>query len=444
MNLPSATFHFPKDFLWGTATASHQVEGGNNNNNWSAWENEPGRIRDGHKAGLAADWWGGRWREDFDRAAETGQKAHRLSIEWSRIQPRLDAWDEDALDQYREMVRGLVERNLLPMVTLHHFTDPLWLSETGAWENEKTPELFGRYVRKVVEALKEYVSLWCTINEPNVYVTGGYVVGSFPPGKTSLKWFFPLYRNLLRGHAIAYRSIHAIQPGAQVGLAYNYSRFIAAKKWNPIDRGAAKLINWLLNEAFPNAVSNGKLSAFGKTEHLPGLAKTQDYFGLNYYFRQMMTFNPFASDHSLMNMFYEDGTEVSQSGLFANTPEGMFDALKWAKGFGLPIHITENGIEDTVDALRRRYIIQNLHQVWRAVNFCYPVRSYFHWSLVDNFEWTEGWINRFGLWGLDLQTQARIRRKSVDLYEAICRENGISAQMVEEFAPEIYQKLYPV
>ncbi len=156
-----------------------------------------------------------------------------------------------------------------------------------------------------------------------------------------------------------------------------------------------------------------------------------------------MEFNPFAKDHSLMNISFEEGAEASQSGKFANTPEGLFDALKWAKGFGLPIHITENGIEDTVDALRRRYIIQNLHQVWRAVNFCYPIRSYFHWSLVDNFEWADGWVNRFGLWGLDLQTQARIRRKSVDLYEAICNENGISAQMVQDFAPEIYSKIYP-
>lgn len=441
--MPSATFHFPKGFLWGTATSSHQVEGGNENNNWSAWEKEPGRIREGHKAGLAADWWGGRWKEDFDRAAETGQNAHRLSIEWSRVQPAPDRWDEDAIDYYREMIQGLIKRDLHPMVTLHHFTDPLWLTEMGGWENEQTPELFEKYARKIVEALKPFVTLWCTINEPNVYVTGGYVVGAFPPGKSSIKWFFPLYKNMLLGHALAYRTIHAMQPEAQVGLAYNYSRFIAAKSWNIIDRGAARLFNWLANEAFPAAVASGKLSILGKSERFPGLAKTQDYFGLNYYFRELMEFSPFAKDHTMMKMYYEDGAEASQSGMFANTPEGMFDALKWAKGYGLPIHITENGIEDTVDALRRRYIIQNLHQVWRAVNFCFPVRSYFHWSLVDNFEWAEGWVNRFGLWGLDLETQTRIRRKSVDLYQAICRENGISAQMVEDFSPEIYPKIYP-
>ena len=134
--MAQATLYFPRGFLWGAATAAHQVEGNNNNNYWSAWEKEPGRIINGHKSGLACDWWGGRWREDFDRAAETGQNAHRLSIEWSRIQPAPDRWDENALDRYRQMVRGLLERDMTPMVTLHHFTNPLWLAEKGGWENE--------------------------------------------------------------------------------------------------------------------------------------------------------------------------------------------------------------------------------------------------------------------------------------------------------------------
>ena len=125
--MPKASYHFPQGFLWGTATSSHQVEGGNTNNNWSAWENTPGKIVNGQKAGLACDWWGGRWREDFDRAAEGGQTSHRLSLEWSRIQPSRDRWDEDSLAYYREMITGLNQRGIKPMITLHHFTDPLWL-----------------------------------------------------------------------------------------------------------------------------------------------------------------------------------------------------------------------------------------------------------------------------------------------------------------------------
>ena len=136
MNKITAAYHFPRGFLWGAATSSHQVEGNNTNNNWYTWEQIPGKIRDGSQSGLACDWWGGRWKEDFDRAVETGQNAHRLSIEWSRIQPEPDRWDEQALDYYREIIRGLIERNLTPCVTLHHFTDPLWL--TAGWRVAET------------------------------------------------------------------------------------------------------------------------------------------------------------------------------------------------------------------------------------------------------------------------------------------------------------------
>src|SRR5512136_2724402 len=184
--MAQAVFHFPREFLWGTATAAHQVEGNNTNNNWYAWEQQPGRILEGHKSGLACDWWGGRWREDFDRAAEGSQNAHRFSVEWSRIQPSPDKWDEDALERYREMVRGLIERNMTPMVTLHHFSDPLWLEEKGGWDSPDVAAYFEKFVRKTVEALKEYNTLWCTINEPNVYAATGYASKEFPPGKGSL------------------------------------------------------------------------------------------------------------------------------------------------------------------------------------------------------------------------------------------------------------------
>ncbi|NJN44872.1 MAG: glycoside hydrolase family 1 protein [Anaerolineae bacterium] len=176
--MASATFTFPRNFVWGTATSSHQNEGNNTNNNWYAFEQAPGRIQQDHKAGLAADWWGGRWREDFDRAAESGQTAHRLSIEWSRVQPTPDRWDEDAIDHYRQMVRGLRERGMTPMVTLHHFTDPLWLYERGGWTKDISDK-FAKYTEKITEALKEYVSQWCTLNEPNVYAAMGYVLGDF-------------------------------------------------------------------------------------------------------------------------------------------------------------------------------------------------------------------------------------------------------------------------
>lgn len=440
---PSATYYFPTGFLWGTATSSHQVEGNNTNNNWYLWENEPGRILHGHRSGLACDWWGGRWREDFDRAAETGQNAHRLSIEWSRIQPTPDRWDEDALDFYREMIRGLYQRNMTPLVTLHHFTDPIWLYEQGGWENEEAPRYFERYVAKVAEALKDYVSLWVTINEPNVYVYGGYLGGGFPPGKNDLRTAFQVLTNLVKGHAAAYQAIHRIQKTARVGIALNYRSFRPARPWLPLDTWIANFLHQGFNAAFPDAITHGKLRFATFRAEIPAAAKTQDFFGLNYYSRDLISFNPFSKTGFFYTARYPQEAELSDTGFLANVPEGIYEGLAWAKRYGLPIIITENGVEDADDDLRPRYLIQHLHQVWRAVNFNWQIKGYFHWSLVDNFEWERGWTQRFGLWGLEVETQRRIRRPSVDLYAEICKTNSLSAEMVQRFAPEIYTKLFP-
>lgn len=442
--MPQATFHFPVGFLWGTATASHQVEGSNQNNNWARWESEPGRILQGQKAGLACDWWGGRWKEDFDRAAETGQNAHRLSIEWSRIQPEPNIWDEDALNYYRLMVRGLHDRNLMPMITLHHFTDPLWLADMGGWENPETPALFEKYVSKVVSALKEYTNLWVTINEPNVYTYSGYLGSAFPPGKNDMSTAFTVMANMIRGHAAAYRTIHSLQREARVGIALNYRSFAPSKRYSPADIWLAKFFSANFNASFVNTLVNGKFSFAFKNQMISEAIKTQDFIGINYYSRDLVAFKPFASKTLFSRLYYPQGADLSDTGFIANIPDGLFEALKWAHGFGLPMLVTENGVEDADDDLRPRYTIEHIHQVWRAVNFNWPIKGYFHWSLVDNFEWERGWTQRFGLWGLDTETQARIRRTSVDVYAAICQENGIASDMVQKYAPEIFSKLFPV
>lgn len=438
-----ATYHFPKGFLWGSATASHQVEGSNTYNNWSAWEEQVGRIRMGHKAGLACDWWGGRWKEDFDRAAETGQNAHRLSIEWSRVQPRQDLWDESAIDYYRQMLRGLDQRGLTPLVTLHHFTDPLWLTEMGGWENDETPALFEKFVAKMVDALKEFCRTWVTINEPNVYTIMGYLYTAFPPGKNDLKSCFPVLKNMIRGHAAAYRAIHSLQPDASVGIALNYQSFQPAHPWLPWDHWLARFVHSNFNASFPNALASGKFKFAFQSISLPEARNTQDFFGLNYYTRQMAAVNLFRNKDLFIHLSHPKDAEISDTGHMANVPQGFYEAMKFAKSFGIPIYITENGVEDADDNLRPRYLIQHVHQMWRAVNFNWPIKGYFHWSLVDNFEWERGWTQRFGLWGLDLETQARTRRTSVDVYEAICRENGIDSAMVWKFAPTIFNELFP-
>ncbi len=441
--MPQATYHFPRGFLWGTATAAHQVEGNNTNNQWWKWE------EDGHtngRSGLACDWWGGRWKEDFDRAAEGGQNAHRFSVEWSRIQPTPDTWDEDALEHYRSMLRGLRERGMTPIVTLHHFSDPLWFYEMDGWEHEDAVALFEKFVRKTVEALKEYCTLWCTINEPNVYALSGYVAGDFPTRHRGIKVAMNVIANMLRGHAAAYRAIHEIQPEARVGYAHHHRPMVAKLPWSPLDLLMRKIRYDGLNMGFPSAISTGVMKTPVARISIPEAKGTQDFLGLNYYSVDTVSFHLGKRNELFTHSEYPQDADMSENNFIANIPTGLFDTIKWAvrRYPNLPILITENGVEDSQDKMRPRYLAQHIHQIWRAVNFNFPVKGYFHWTLVDNFEWERGWTQRFGLWGLDVETQKRIKRPSADFYAEICKENGLSSEMVQKYCPEVFDKLFPV
>ncbi len=442
--MSEAIFHFPRGFLWGTATAAHQVEGNNTNNNWWKWEQE------GHtngQSGLACDWWGGRWREDFDRAAEGGQNAHRLSVEWSRIQPAPDKWDETALEKYRGMLRGLRERGMTAMVTLHHFTDPLWLADLGGWETEAVVPLFEKFVRKTVEALKEYTTLWCTVNEPNGYAANGYLEGvvDFPPGKRNLRLGMRVLANLLRGHVAAYHAIHQVQPEARAGLALHYRSMAPRHSWSPLDQFVTHNSFNFANTSLVLALADGKLRTPLGSLRMPEARGTQDYFGFNYYTRNDVAFDLRYPGRLFANIYYKKEAELSPTGFLANVPEAMFEGLQWiVRTFpNLPILVTENGLEDPEDHMRPRYIAQHIHQMWRGVNFNWPIKGYFHWSLVDNFEWDRGWSLRFGLWELDESTQKRTKRRSADFYAEICKENGLSSEMVRKYCPEVLEEIFP-
>jgi beta-glucosidase len=440
--MTKATYNFPRDFLWGTATASYQVEGNNTNCNWYAWE-EAGKIINGQRSKLACDWWGGRWREDFDLAASGGQNAHRLSIEWSRVQPAPDRWDEEAIDKYREIVRGLNERGLTPIVTLHHFTEPLWITEIGGWEREDILEPFKTYVQKIVEALKEYTDLWITINEPNVLTISSYILGDFPPGKKNLLTAANVATNLVRAHALAYQTIHQLQPAARVGVAHNYHAMEPKRLWSPFDRLATNQVFSLLNELFPNAFIDGIVRFPIRHIRIPEAKGTQDFFGLNYYTKEYLAFDLLKPKQVFIQRSHAPQAELGDTAFIANEPDGFFEAIKWGRKYNLPIIITENGVENADDSLRPRYIAQHIHQLWRAVNFNWPIRGYFHWTLVDNFEWERGWTQRFGLWELDVDTQTRRKRPSADLYTDICVENGLSSEMVAKYAPQVLAKIFP-
>ena len=438
-----AAHHFPRRFLWGTATSSHQVEGQNTGNDWWAWEQEPGRILEGGRSGDACGWWAGRWAEDLDRAAEDGQNAHRLSIEWSRIEPKPGVWDRDALDHYVTIIRGALDRGLMPMVTLHHFTNPAWFAESGGWLSESSPGQFDRYVRFVADSLKEFVGLWVTINEPNVYAYNAYSSGDFPPGIEDLNSTRQVLVNLVKAHAAAYRSIHQIQPSAMVGLAHHFRGMRPAHSANPLDRAVAGIRARMFNEGVPRALQDGVLRLPLKRVRLPDAAGTQDFFGLNYYTEESVSFEPSNAGELFSRGAFPAGADLSPTGFIANEPEGFWRALVWVHSFRLPIFITENGVEDAFDGLRPRYLVRHLRQLWRAANFNWQVKGYFHWTLVDNFEWERGWTQRFGLWDLDPDTQTRTRRASADLYAEICRENGLTTEIVGRYAPETLAGMFP-
>jgi beta-glucosidase len=438
-----AVHAFPRGFLWGTATSSHQVEGDNRNNDWWRWEEEPGRILQGHRSGKACDWWGGRWAEDLTRAADAGQNAHRFSLEWSRLEPEPGAWSDEALEVYRAMLRGARDRGLAPMVTLHHFTNPIWLMERGGWLDEATPERFAAYVRRCVEGLKDLVDMWVTINEPNVYAYAAYSAGAFPPGVRSVGQALQVMRSMVLAHARAYHAIHEVQPHAQVGLAHNLRWMTAARAWHPVERLLAGFRSRLFNDLIPMAVFDGRFRRPGRTERIPQASRTQDFFGVNYYTSERVTFDLRARSEMFGRSGYADGSDLSPSGFIAVDPEGFWKTLVWARRFGLPVLITENGVEDSEDRMRPRYLALHLRQLWRAVNFNWDVRGYYHWSLVDNFEWERGWTQRFGLWEVDPGTQARRKRPSADFYSEVCRASALSSEMVERYAPEAVERIFP-
>jgi beta-glucosidase len=201
-----------------------------------------------------------------------------------------------------------------------------------------------------------------------------------------------------------------------------------------------------VNMGFPSGISTGVMKSPVGNQRIPEAKGTQDFLGLNYYSVDTVSFDITKPRELFTKAEYPKEADMSDTNFLANIPTGLFDTIKWAVRMypNLPIIITENGVEDADDHMRPRYIAQHVHQMWRAVNFNWPVKGYFHWSLVDNFEWDRGWTQRFGLWGLDVETQKRIRRPSFDLYDAICKENGLSSEMVQKYCPEVFDKLFPV
>lgn len=419
---------FPEGFLFGTATSSHQVEGGNTRNDWWAWEQQPGRIADGTSSGDAAGWWAGAAEADLARAAELGQNAHRMSLEWSRLEPEPGRFDRAAFERYRQILDAANDRGLSVLLTLSHFTLPTWAAKLGGWTHPNLPALFEGFADRAARELGDGVALWATLNEPNVLAYMGYAGDRWPPGRKSLPAAFVAMRRQLEAHARGYEAVHRVLPHAEVGLVLNMPWFAPADPGRRLDRVAAALQDWTFSGAILHALAAGELRfplVAAPRRRAPELARRLDWVGLNFYGRYDVRFDPRAAGEAFGRHVQSPTVRTEHNDWGQPSPEGMVRQLRRLSALGVPLYVTENGTFDPDDRRRPGFLVDHVAALEGALREGLDVRGYFVWSLVDNFEWAEGWSTPFGLLALDRATGGRTPRASAEVYASICRARGL-------------------
>lgn len=423
---------FPEGFLWGAGTSAHQVEGGNRANDWWPFEQQPERIYGGDRSGEACRHYE-LFDADFALAAADQHNAHRLSIEWSRIEPARGRIDATAVAHYHDVFASLERHRLTPLVTLHHFTNPRWLADTGGWEQRTTVDRFADFVRFCAREYGGEVDWWLTVNEPEVFAFRGWSEGTWPPAKRDDSLALQVIAHQLEAHARAYRILHEEDRSdadgdgvaARVGFAKHYVVLEPEHVWSPLDHLRAYFENRVFNDAVFAAPVTGVIDlsipgARGVKRELAELKGAQDFVGLNYYTRwkvRALGGEPHVA---------ASGARVNDLG-WEHYPEGIGDAVRAAARAGKPILVTENGTADAEDTLRGDAIVETLATLHDAMGAGADVRGYFHWSLMDNFEWADGYRGRFGLYEVDFRDPVRPRRRrpSADLFAAIARANAL-------------------
>jgi len=373
---------YPKNFLFGSSTAAHQIEGGNFNSDWHQWEKVPGNIADGANSDVAADSWN-LWRKDIQLLKKTSQNAYRFSIEWAKIEPQKGVFDYNAINHYREILLELRENNIKSMVTLFHFVLPKWISDIGGFMNKKTVDHFGSYCELMAKELGELVDFWVTINEPQTYALCGYVQGMWCPGKKNFFAGLKIGGILNKAHIIAYKKIRSVVT-TPVGISENIAIFEPLYD-NIVDRLFTRYINHLATFSF-----------------IAPISKYIDFLGINYYYKVNLQYKK-PQFHFISKKKTDMGWSIHQEGLY----DVIMKNLIWRK----PIYITENGVADENDRHRAKFLKDAFYYVQKAIQKGADVRGYFHWTLMDNFEWAEGYNAKFGLFTID-----RAPRASAYLY----------------------------
>ncbi|HEY2511619.1 MAG TPA: family 1 glycosylhydrolase [Polyangiaceae bacterium] len=427
---------FPPGFLFGTATSATQVEGHCTTTDWYTFA-QRGRVKDGGTLDVACDEWN-RYREDVALQRSLGMNAARLSVEWGRIEPRPGAFDAAVLDHYRSILGAHVDAGLRPMVTLHHFTLPQWMADRGGLLAPELPERMARFARETALALGDLCREWITVNEPSVLAAHAHLLGAWPPEGKNARDAALAHHRLLAAHVEMYRALHDADARGDLaaGVAHHLRVAQPLRPDHRADRAAARAFARVFNDPFAHALCTGEL--LGPLDAVltrsgafnPADAKgTQDFLGINYYSRDLVRFDPTHAAELFVRREVAPGVETSDLG-WEIYPEGLLTVIdEWSRRSGrLPIYITENGVADARDRLRPRFLVRHLARVARAIAGGIDVRGYYHWSLLDNFEWAEGYTPRFGLVEVDYATQARRPRPSAELYARIARTHAIDAE----------------
>ena len=390
-------YKFPKHFFWGASTATHQVEGGNVNQ-WSVWElahakelaqtahqrlswmpawetvKDQAENPDNYVSGRGVDHYR-RYKEDFDLLQDLNMNAFRFGIEWSRIEPEEGKINQEALNHYKQYIRELRKRRIEPFLNIWHWTFPVWFSDKGGFSKRANLVYFDRFVQLIADEFVDDLTYVLTINEPNVYSTFSYLSGEWPPQEKNLLSFISVYFNLAKAHRRAYKILKTRKPTLMIGVATNLANIQAKRPHNFFDQVSTKWMRYFWNWWFLRRIRN-----------------EQDFVGFNYYFTDYYT--------GLLGKF-NPKVPLNDLGWYME-PEGLYPILQrtWVR-YKKPIFITENGLADASDEYRRWWLEQSLVAMERALSEGVDVRGYFHWSLVDNFEWAFGWWPKFGLVEVD-------------------------------------------
>ncbi len=416
MASPQQSFRFPKKFLWGASVSAHQVEG-NTHNQWSTWELDHAKTLaaqaqyqyadlpnwpeikdqamdpDNYVSGSSANHYQ-MYERDFDVLQKMNMNSFRFSVEWSRIEPEEGVWNAEAIDHYKAYVAALKKRNIEPVLTLFHFTLPVWFAQKGGFEHRKNVQLFTRFAEKIVGELGVSIRYIITINEPEVYAAESYYQGNWPPMMTSKRKFWQVTNNLAHAHNQTAKVIHGMNRRYKVSIAKNSNYFYAG------------------DNAVLSRKSTDVMQYFQDDYFLKKVIKQCDYIGVNYYFSHRVYGYRI---HSPEDKVSDLGWDLSPANL-EQALERLHDK------YGLPIIITENGLADATDEHRQWWIMQTIYAMQRAMDYGVKLEGYMHWSLLDNFEWDKGKWPRFGLIAVDYKTFKRTPRPSAIWFSKVLKK----------------------